>query len=191
MCDVSLNYILFVWACSCQGCARPMDSIFVRASERHGHKSAVSVYFMYTLRLMTVPVSLYCKAIWKCFCFVLFFLHRRGSAVLNCISVACTNTSSSHPPFAILNKHSSSSSSHSTTFYLCCTWEMRERGGDGSQDEWNGEWGMKESRGWRGERREQDWEKCPLTGFKSLWHFIFRERGASSPSDPLRANLID
>ena len=40
-------------------------------------------------------------------------------------------------------------------------------------------------------RREQDWEKCPLTGFKSLWHFIFRERGASSPSDPLRANLID
>lgn len=38
---------------------------------------------------------------------------------------------------------------------------------------------------------EQDWEKCPLTGFKSLWHFIFRERGASSPSDPLRANLID
>lgn len=41
------------------------------------------------------------------------------------------------------------------------------------------------------EREEQDWEKCPLTGFKSLWHFIFRERGASSPSDPLRANLID
>lgn len=42
-----------------------------------------------------------------------------------------------------------------------------------------------------GGEREQDWEKCPLTGFKSLWHFIFRERGASSPSDPLRGNLID
>lgn len=42
-----------------------------------------------------------------------------------------------------------------------------------------------------GGRGEQDWEKCPLTGFKSLWHFIFRERGASSPSDPLRADLID
>lgn len=42
-----------------------------------------------------------------------------------------------------------------------------------------------------GGREEQDWEKCPLTGFKSLWHFIFRERRASSPSDPLRANLID
>lgn len=33
--------------------------------------------------------------------------------------------------------------------------------------------------------------KCPLTEFKSLWHFIFRERGASSLSDPLRASLID
>lgn len=52
--------------------------------------------------------------------------------------------------------------------------------------------GAENEREWGGrEREEQDWEKCPLTGFKSLWHFIFRERGASSPSDPLRANLID
>lgn len=52
--------------------------------------------------------------------------------------------------------------------------------------------GAENEREWGEEgREEQDWEKCPLTGFKSLWHFIFRERGASSPSDPLRANLID
>lgn len=96
-----------------------------------------------------------------------------------------TAQSSPHPPIPLLNKPSSSSSSHSPTFYLCCTWEMR--GG------WEGRW-MKQGVGNEregGTRREQDWGKCPLTGFKSLWHFIFRERRASSPSDPLRANLID
>lgn len=52
--------------------------------------------------------------------------------------------------------------------------------------------GAENERDWgRRGGEEKDWEKCPLTGFKSLWHFIFRERGASSPSDPLRANLID
>lgn len=152
--------------------------------------SRISLFYMH-IAVNDSPCSSLLQSNLNFFFFCCFFLHRRGSAILNCISAARTNPSSSHPPFAILNKPSSLSSSHSTTFYLCCTWEMRERGGDGSQDEWNGEWGMKESRGWRGERREQDWEKCPLTGFKSLWHFIFRERGASSPSDPLRANLID
>lgn len=91
---------------------------------------------------------------------------------------------SSHPPVPFLNKPSSSSSSHSPTFYLCCTWEMR--GG------WERRW-MKQGVG--NEREEKTRRarlgKCPLTGFKSLWHFIFRESGASSPSDPLRAKLID
>lgn len=132
------------------------DSIFVRASETHEHKSAVSVYFMYTLQLMTLPVSLYCKAVRIFSVFVLFcFLHRRGSAILSCISVARTNPSSSHPPFAILNKPSSSSSSHSTTFYLCCTWEMRERGGMGAKmnETGSGEWKRAEGGGGREESK--------------------------------------
>lgn len=94
--------------------------------------------------------------------------------------------SSPHPPIPLLNKPSSSSSSHFPDLLLML--HMRnERGMGGKMNETgSGEW-----KGGVGGRREQDWEKCPLTGFKSLWHFIFRERGASSPSDPLRANLID
>lgn len=147
MCDVLLNYILFIWACSCQGCARPVE---------HEHKSAVSLYFIYTLQLMTLSVSLYCKAIRIFFFFFFLFLHQRGSAILNCISVARTNPSSSRPPFAILNKPSSSSSSHSTTFYLCCTWEMRERGGGmGAKmnETGSGEWKRAEGGGGREESK--------------------------------------
>lgn len=149
MCDVLLNYILFVWAWSCQGCTWLMDSIFVRASQTHKHKSPVPVYFMYTLQLITPPF---------------FFIARQSenvlllfytSTILNCISAARTNPSSSHPPFAILNKPSSSSSSHSTTFYLCCTWEMRERGGMGAKmnETGSGEWKRAEGGGGREESK--------------------------------------
>lgn len=87
--------------------------------------------------------------------FFFCFLHRCGSAILNCISVARNNPSSSHPPFAILNKPSSSSSSHSTTFYLCCTWEMRERGGMGAKmnEMGSGEWKRAEGGGGREESK--------------------------------------